>query len=348
MDSNTEPLPFGKGTELSREAEKLLALTVDNEVYWVNPNFPHFPGKLVVGQPSKFAFQFLPYETPGKEGNLEVNLPHHRRSGLLGRLIFEDNQGNKYRDLDVKGIGAIDRREKISVVPFELKEKESAPIGLDDLACAKHDVEIEAKLRQIGVRTCPTVAVILLKELIDGRGNKISIEEAKRQGMINPERIPVVTLRAFVTKTRLIDLANSLTDKDTALPWEDTLLLVGKETGQKMTKEAYYYWLAGSLGEQIGKMHFAGFVHNYLSLHNITADARIVDFDSVVEYRKDSQEARDAIQKDRNNILLTLEKMVMDNPELSEQKWEIVKKAWLKGYYKYFHFRKNQAATEQT
>lgn len=107
-----------------------------------------------------------------------------------------------------------------------------------------------------------------------------------------------------------------------------------------MTKESYCYWLARNLGEQIGKMHFAGFRHNYLSLHNITADGRIVDYDSVEENQTD-------FQKDRDDALLTLDKLVSRDPKFYEQNIDMITKTFLANYHTHFHLRRNQVAAGQ-
>jgi hypothetical protein len=135
-----------------------------------------------------------------------------------------------------------------------------------------------------GIRTYRIVAIAVLKEIIvrDGKKSssqkKISINDAIQRDFIHGESEPVISVRAFGTKTRL---GEELSKEDV----EDAILLVAEELmrdPKKFSAVEYINWLAETIGKNIALMHNEDWVHNYLGLgHNITLDGRIVDLDSI-------------------------------------------------------------------
>ena len=61
--------------------------------------------------------------------------------------------------------------------------------------------------------------------------------------------------------------------------------MVAQELGRdpnEFNEWEYLRWFSRTLAENVARMHKAGFIHGYLTGHNITLDCRIVDLDSVV------------------------------------------------------------------
>ncbi len=100
--------PVGEPRKLEQQKETLPALNVENRVSWKNEDINE-PFNLEVGKETPLAV-FLtakPEISSDKVVPLEV-MPQHGRSGLRGRVLFNDKQGNIYRDVDIKGGGYIE------------------------------------------------------------------------------------------------------------------------------------------------------------------------------------------------------------------------------------------------
>src|SRR3989344_5879239 len=93
------------GKEISEGVEKLSAVEVQNEVIWVNKNI-EFPFSVEKGGNNRLGMFLTPKSQTEDEKpyHLEVR-PRHRRSGILGRVVFKDKEGRLYRDVDLKGVG---------------------------------------------------------------------------------------------------------------------------------------------------------------------------------------------------------------------------------------------------
>lgn len=297
-----ERIPLGLGRELNEAAVRLPAIKVANEVLWVDPEM-QIPFNLVVGQPCELSFflfsDFRPSSTAtfGKTFSLEIPpcpALFESRGALLGRVICQDNQGNLYRKIDLKGVGRIlwDVENKQPLISGIIDANISCPRGLAEESWIDHDQDIEGKFRRLGIRTSRTIAIIKLKEIVDKKGKIISVEEAKKEGILAVKREPAIQVRAFRTKFRLENffihkiVPGLSSEQDIAIYYKDALQLVSQELGiaaQEFGYLAYLAWFAENLGTQVGTMHKAGYLHNYLSPHNITVDCSLVDFDSVTE-----------------------------------------------------------------
>ena len=134
-----------------------------------------------------------------------------------------------------------------------------------------------------GLRTHRALAIIRLDEIVVENGEKISVSKARKFGYIKYTTEPVIEVRAFGTKARIADA------KDQVLS-EDAKHIVAQELGKdpyNFSKEDYVQWFAQTLGKQVAIIHNAGFIHGYLTDHNITLDCRIVDLDSVKKIKTD-------------------------------------------------------------
>lgn len=310
-------LPIGGTAELNAKKETLPAVEVKNHVLWVNPDFPELPLRLPTAEELKRATEngktistkFALFLTPApgekeKTFSLEV-APLHGRSGILGRVIFKDREGNLYRDIDIKGggyscIDSIDDKDfnnrKLGLCVGPVKRRYSdGSLGIVESDRAFWDRDMSEKFLKAGIRVPRTIAIIALEEIVDWNGGKIPVEEAARQGaIIEPMSRPVLEIRAFGTKSRLEDVSGGESYEQMArdenrrrLMLKDARQLVAKELGktpESFSWEEYFEWLAETVGRNVGLMHKNGWCHHYLSAgHNITLDGRLVDLDSVVE-----------------------------------------------------------------
>lgn len=274
--------------------ETLPAVTVSNEVVWVNPNL-NIPFDLRLGQPCDLGMLFLMRgrkpETPAiKTFHLEI-MDGHNRSGLLGRVILSDNQGNGYRDVDVKGTGMFGY--------FVAEDgRENAPRGLLDLPWALEEAKITEKLHSQTIPTYRVIAIMRLSQLLDETSQPREIAWFKERRIIHPERTPVIAVRAFVIKTRLSDInyldlggSSNYRRNNVSPQFLDGLALINQQyhvTLDPRNPLNYLKWLAKTIGLRLALFQRKGWFHDSLSQHNITIDGRIVDCAAVKKTNQDS------------------------------------------------------------
>lgn len=295
---------------LAGNKETLLAAEVKNHVIWVNPNFPELPFDIQEGRQTKLGM-FLAPIVGKEEGTYPLEVARgHGRSGLAGRVIFKDNEGRIYRDVDLKGIGAV---EEFNGLDNSLASRVRLGVGrivprgavggkeyqgiLDGLA-ARWDSETAEYLTSKGVLAHRTIAIVALEELIDENGLILSIAEAKRRGLISDSVQPVIEIRAFGIKARISDAR-----KESLI--EDARLFAAKELGlspKRFDAKQYSNWLMETIGGNLGRMHKNGWSHGYATSHNITLDGRLTDFDSArpthdkEDFKEDLRQARSATE----------------------------------------------------
>ncbi|KKS74681.1 MAG: hypothetical protein UV48_C0031G0005 [Candidatus Azambacteria bacterium GW2011_GWA2_42_9] len=224
-------------------------------------------------------------------------MDHHFRSALLGRVIFQDNKGRMYRDVDIKGIGPIHMTwlnvRKLEPQSARHLKRGQTPYGFTDWKFAETDREMSEFFLEKGLRTSRVLAVVRLNEIIDEDGDKISINKAKERGYIKTTTEPVLEVRAFGTKARITD-AN-----ETALT--DAKKMIAQEFGRpelEKDNSEYLNWFSETLAKQLAIIHNNGYWHGYLTEHNITLDCRIVDFDSVEKLPPDKSKLQKNIVTD--------------------------------------------------
>lgn len=301
MPEASNYVPTGEGAKLNEFArqnwQERLALfsEVKNKVVDINPHL-RIPFKLEKGKPTplgvfaetNFNFHFKPAERPKGKKSLEVFPKQHRRSAILGRAVFEDDQGRRYRDIDLKGVGVIGgppyyHRVRVGE-PGGYRGEGAGREGLLDRKVAEYDYRRSEQFTKAGIRTSRTVAVIELEELVVN-GQRISRVEAIRQGRIDRSFHPAVEVRAFGTRGRVEDLEAGGREYGREL-LADAKRFVEQELGfdRPMSDAEYLEWFAKTLGRNVALMHKNGWAHGFLAKgHNITLDCRIVDLDSVEE-----------------------------------------------------------------
>lgn len=300
-------LPIGEAKKLGELAREkwdehlLLFSQVKNTVLEVNPNV-NLPFNLEKGKSSSLglfaeaAFREKPGKFPKGKHALEVWPKAHRRSAILGRVIFNDEEGRIYRDIDLKGIGSIESSPltgKATLLAPGEKLVVGGRRGLLDKHTADYDYQKSEKFLLTGIRTCRVIAIIELKELVINQ-HKLSILKTVERSIIDDKFQPVVEVRAFGTKVRIADLRTNQEQRELLL--EDAKKLVSQELGYKklISTEEYLGWFAKTLGTNVGLMHKNGWYHCYLRWgHNITLDCRIVDLDSLSELKNEGQRCDD-------------------------------------------------------
>jgi hypothetical protein len=250
-----EACPIGEARKLNEMAfnnwDEHLALfsKVRGSVIKANPNV-HIPFDLRVGKQSPLSlfaeapFGAKPDAIPQGKYALEYQF-NHNRSAILTRVVFQDIEGRRYRDVDLKGTG--------SVSPDETDEHDMARSfvvnvrnpgkfwnvnnyeGLLNRNIALYDYKMtEAFLRE-GIGTCRVLGIIELHEIIASRPSmtrpwvprvfttenifeigkyptpapeRLSLKEAVEEGIIEKDLHPVIEVRAFLTKFRISDISN--------------------------------------------------------------------------------------------------------------------------------------------
>lgn len=299
FEDKRREIPTGKGGEVSKAMQEYLVLfeKVKNKVAFVNPGFSdpekklNLPFKLEKGKESPLGLfvkaTFAEGYTLKKDEQLLESWPVHRRSALLGRVIFSDKEGRFYRDLDIKGSGYV-VEGKVGVPGEPIGEDEYSGLLGDETA---HDeCKTQEEFLKEGIRTVRTLAIINLEEIIF-EGKKLPVEEAWEKGMI--EKMggqPVIAVRAFGTKARILNITLATTKKEVReLILDDAKNLVSQETGKDLSNnQDYLQWFTETLGENVGIMNKNGWFHRNLAppAHNITLDCRIVDLDEVIKINK--------------------------------------------------------------
>lgn len=314
--------PAGRGRELNEVfRDNILPFEqVKNKVVFVNEEVLS-PLKLEEGKPSPaglFGFYSPEEEQLRKVKNesleefypdkqkLEV-WPGHKRTALLGRLIFKDKQNRFYCDIDLKGMGHIteDDTGKLQIEHpsrYMHEDGETMIWGLLDKEDAFWDYQMSEKFLKAGIRTHRVLSIINLEEIIV-YGQKISLAEAKKKEITYDGFQPVIAVRAFGTKARIDDVLRSRSSEMTSGKFlEDAKKLVSQELGQgdkSLSDEEYLEWFSKTLGRNIGLMHKNGWCHGWLTDHNITLDCRITDLDTVWESRKEDDRKEDIIKAER-------------------------------------------------
>jgi hypothetical protein len=351
---------IGKPRETQRY-ELLEAIEVENQVDWVNENL-RTPLKFKVGEKAKVGVFLVP-EVP-KDKTIRDNIREfyeriikarsgsksfktkveikkgHRRSGLLTRAVFEDNDGHQYRDIDIKGLGysevvyAYSSLEgeiiRVATLPLKIFGPEWAGQGFEvhgllNYLAARHDMEMGEAFHKAGIRTERTIAILKLREVIDEDGKAVKLEEARKRGLISGRLMPALAVRAYGTKARVFKEAGPKEREDEI---EDAKTLVAQEIGldpKSFPTPDYLKWFAETLGGNIGLMHKNGWFHSYLENgnvpKNITLDCRITDRDSVGFLRNLSEkQKREYLSKDKNDgAFIVQELSLMAEPTLRKE-----------------------------
>ena len=258
--------------------ETLPAVKVKNEVVYVRKGV-NLPFRVEMGKSCDLGL-FLTQNPDSSEQTFPMGvMAQHERSGLVGRVVFSDTDGRLWRDINLKGVGGSQVRQNGKRVDTADVRGVTgdAPHGLCDWGYAETDREKSEYFLKRGMRTHLVPFIIKLKEIILTGGEKVSIAEARRRGILAKDVIPVIEARAFRTQARIINAG------DKAL-LDDAIQLVAEELGippEKFPPEAYLEWFAKDFGKQLAILHNSEHNHRYLTTHNVTLACEITDLDSV-------------------------------------------------------------------
>lgn len=270
--------------------------------------------------------------------------------GYTSRVITQDKEGRRYRDIDGKGFGYLSNKHKSTF---------SGTPGILNYNAAKKELEVSEEMLKLNIRASRVLSIIRLKQLFNEKGERITIEEAKEKGIIRKTDDPVVELRLMGTNARIQDLFVDHNDylqdkKRHDLLLKDAITIVSQEFGfdiEKFDEEKYMSWFAENLGKQIATMHKNGWVHTGLTDQNITLDGRLVDFATAehfseekpaiekfiksVGYWQDIERAARSLKKFRDTILHYINKKISDkefwdNVVTLESLLEIFKETYLR------------------
>ncbi|QQG45664.1 MAG: hypothetical protein HYW89_01965 [Candidatus Sungiibacteriota bacterium] len=303
-----KPITGTGGEFLEKRKElRLPAIEVKNKVISLNPAFEGtLPFKIEQGKPLPFAYFFTPTPSQSPEEKIHhvsvmpergyKEVPGRGRSGLIGSVVFEDQQGRRYRDLGIKGIGVFNLSFDTgsAEVARVIEQGPHEALGLVNYPHAIRDWDYAEDFLRSGIRTYRIVAIASLEEIVDENGQKISVFEAKRLKIIPEGMNPVIEVRAFGTTERIDYLASGGQDRE-RMALDDAKALVAQELGkdpQKFSWEEYTEWFVKTLGQQVAKIRNLGLHNGYLTSHNITLDCRIVDLDSVASVRDKIEDYR--------------------------------------------------------
>lgn len=289
-------LPIGEKEFLKKRQEVILpAREVEASEHWANPAFE---GKLPFGI-ERFNFFLTPDGAIAEGEKARGLMPSPEatgmgRSGVAHSIIFEDIDGNRYRDVNIKGCGGI-KSVRDSVFSFEVlpitrdEVNGTESIGIMSLGQARADRDNAERFIREGIRTYRVIGILKLKEIIDETGQRVSIEDAKKRKLIAYDMEPAIELRALVTNERISYLKDLKSDNAEArerarLALRDAQALVSQELGrdkEMRSLQEYLEWFAKTLGSQVAKLKKAQFYHGALHAQNITLDCRIIDLGGV-------------------------------------------------------------------
>jgi hypothetical protein len=296
FEKGKSEIPTGRARILEENKTKVASLEVKNEVVWVNPSLD-LPFSLEVGKRTNLGiFASVPagiFSLNTLLGRWSKKLetdPDHNRSALLGRVVIGERRNKEgeqqiYRDIDIKGLGLIDKYKGTVDKSGPHAKDLSETWGLLNLGPALHDAGMAELFHEYGIRTHRAIAVIKLHEIVQGE-RRISIAKAKKEGLIAEKGDPALEIRAFGTQARFIDVTSGFVSKERRdMLIEDARVLVAQELGldeKNFTKLEYAKWLGRTLGKNFGLLRKHGYIHGYVREgHNITLDGCLVDFDSV-------------------------------------------------------------------
>ena len=165
MDKSKELYPLGMGHRVDHRTNLVPVKEVANKVLWVNPHFrTKLPMNLEEKKPTKLGVFVT--NNPDETSMRLLAYPGHRRSLQLGQIILEDdgNPSQKYRDIDLKGIGHIIEKGKKFLAVKIRRRGDGGSSGILERTWAEHDRDMTEKFIEAGLRTYRYLAIIHKKK----------------------------------------------------------------------------------------------------------------------------------------------------------------------------------------
>lgn len=248
---------------------------VKNKVVWATRQV-RFPFRVQVGKSTPLGVFSIPSSRGIKLANFDYADLLSRSFFFWKPVVYGDTHGNVYRWLRLKGVGLI-RRKNVAQYPMELphsiprgKRRYQDNLGIVEGTNAAYTRKVSEKFLRAGIRITPEIAHIKLFQYpVEKAGETRSYE------LFLKYLDPHVVLTAFGCLGKVADAPNR------AL-LEKAVRTVKSELGRKrFSKGDYLHWFACTFAENLAKTHSRGWLHNNITSHNVTLDARITDFDTV-------------------------------------------------------------------
>lgn len=209
-----------------------------------------------------------------KKGMTAYTGMHHRRSAVIP-AIFRDSYKNTYLWINFKGIGymangGFSPRKDGTVGDY---------MGLLSWRYAHRDQVLSDLLLPCGFRTSIVLYIVKLGRLPWKDGKLHPVEELVPESR-KEENTPVVMVRGMRNLWRLADFCDSGSEERKDM-LEYTLRALKREGLEIKRSGEYLSWFASTLAKQLAILYEVRARHSYLTLHNITLAAEIVDLDSV-------------------------------------------------------------------
>ncbi len=162
FDNPEKIYPVGLGRERNHARETLQAMEIKNKVAWFSPAFLNsLPINLRQGERANIGI-FL-----NSSGGRSVEVDGFSdagRGGVLMRASFADREGNKYRDVGIKGIGFYGRMGGTGgtheVMPVQPREEGEDSFGICNRADAELDAGYSERFHSIGIRVARPIAIM--------------------------------------------------------------------------------------------------------------------------------------------------------------------------------------------
>ena len=303
------------GGKIAENLEQLPVMMIDNEVVAVDTEF-NAPFDFKPGKPSSLGV-FLAPRTSARSiyRRLEVD-EDHSRSGIVGRVVFNDSNGTVYRDIEVKGVGASGFHEgrafvdRVEINPSG--DQSGRTEGILNFAEAHKEFAYSKMFAKHGVRIARSIALIRLREIVDEDGKRITIEEATGRKILKSTDDPCLLVRAFGTRSRFTEVSNLVSDAQMKLAFEklnDARMLVAQELSLQpasFTFADYLQWLTKMAAENLARLHRLGYIHGGISDHNITMDGRLTDLESAIRISSVAEEKSKSVNADRIRTMRAL------------------------------------------
>ena len=337
-------IPTGEAKKVaeiaSQRSEQLVIFSpVANTVERVNSEI-HFPFELKPSLPTnlgRFAHKVYREQSLNRgDGLLEYWSGHHR-SAVLGRMIFADKTGSHYRDVDQKGGGLIIGDLYATLIPPGEKLYNNTRGGLLDFTDADHDYQMAESFHSFGLRVVRPIAIVKLQELIV-RQTKVTVEQALKMGIIDSDTDPVLLLRAYGVRSRLIDVQEPdfLSQSELQIKKRNRILIDDAKavlsaelrTRAPLSDTEYFDWFLKTHAENVGQLHKLGYYHHWLTAHNITLDCRMLDFDDTKKLETEEERRKEYENMKDNCTFLAamLEVNPFHNPNYEQNKQQIEKR----------------------
>lgn len=256
-----------------------------------------------------FAHFAVDSDSPG--GIVADYRPGHNRSFVWSEHMMQDESGETLGKINIKGTGYISlgewgqghhiipESERRTLEPRKLEQYRDGMLGLMSLEDAQTDFDNSEKMAELGIRTSRGVAIIKLETVFYPDMGIVEVATLKEKGIIPEDFEPVVYVRTTGVDHRIRDYEDPNMIPRSNRKWlrerkgnaiSGAMEAVSAEYGiENMDLKQYLLWFSKTFGEQVGKLHMHGYVHNGLFkaprsfVHpvDVTLDCRILDLDNV-------------------------------------------------------------------